>query len=174
MSRHLLVHSAVCMMALLCMRVCMCINWWRIVSDYVQSVPGCRNNVPSYSVRQWPLSGLPQHNHPMAVHTQDVFWDVIFFGYCYRGLPVSSHWSAHTPQLSLLLFALHFLCKPQTLWCGMHYKTSMCTLQKWVRAFDLSFNDLAQTPLDVGSAYSSSFVLLYTCICRLCTSIHPV
>ena len=35
----------------------------------------------------------------------------------------------------------------------MNYKTSMCTLQKWVRAFDLPFNDLAQTPLDVGSDY---------------------
>ena len=39
------------------------------VQCFDQSVTDCRNNAPSYSVRQGPLSGLPQHNHPMAVHT---------------------------------------------------------------------------------------------------------
>ena len=36
MCQHLLVHSAVSMMELLCLWVCMLCNWWSIVSDYVQ------------------------------------------------------------------------------------------------------------------------------------------
>ena len=41
---------------------------------------------PAFSVRQVPLSGLPQHNHPMAVHTQEQ-------GYSWSGRQVYLHTS---------------------------------------------------------------------------------